>query len=278
MASKKKPKLGQNFLVDEAACLRIVEALGDVQERTVVEIGPGHGAITAILAERCRQLHCIELDPALARELSFRFRNHPEVVIHQADVLKTDLAALRGEQETGSMDVVGNLPYYITSDILLHLFAAARGGALRRAVVMMQREVAERVTAQPGSSDYGALSATTQMHASATSLFTLPPGAFSPPPDVYSSVVRLEFAPRFLELKVDAAGFDRFLRASFAQKRKTLKNNLQSAGFEPAAIQRSWPPELPLQVRAEAVPLESMAALYRLLRSAPDGDADEPES
>src|ERR1700761_3627926 len=220
--SNKKPKLGQNFLVDENACLRIAESLGDTRARTVVEIGPGHGAITDLLAPRCARLHCIEFDPALARELAFRFRNDPHVTVHNADILKTSLAELAlasgaADQPAASqLDVVGNLPYYITSDILLHLYAAARGGLLHRAVVMMQREVADRIAASPGSSEYGALSAFTQLHAQGSYLFTLPPGAFSPPPDVYSTVLRLEFAPRFAELKVDPEGFNKFLRSTFA--------------------------------------------------------------
>ena len=278
MPSKKKPKLGQNFLVDQSACLRIADALGDVRERTVVEIGPGHGAITAILAERCRHLHCIEFDPALVRELAFRFRNVPSVTIHEADILRTDLAALRDDAAPSTLDIVGNLPYYITSDILLHLFAAARAHVLRRAVLMMQREVADRVTAQPGSSDYGALSAATQMHAAADPLFTLPPGAFSPPPEVYSTVIRLEFAPRFAQLGVDPNGFNSFLRAGFGQKRKTLKNNLQTAGYSSSEIQRAWPQSLLPNVRAEAVPVETMAALYRALESEPEAVAVDPES
>jgi 16S rRNA (adenine1518-N6/adenine1519-N6)-dimethyltransferase len=117
MSSKKKPKLGQNFLIDENACQRIADAIGHASERTVVEIGPGHGAITALLAQRCRRLHCIEFDPALARELTFRFRNDAHVTIHQADILTTDLATML--EGAASLDVVGNLPYYITSDILL---------------------------------------------------------------------------------------------------------------------------------------------------------------
>jgi 16S rRNA (adenine1518-N6/adenine1519-N6)-dimethyltransferase len=197
--------------------------------------------------------------------------------VHHADVLKTDLTTLCAPDDS-TLDVVGNLPYYITSDILLHLFAAARNGVLRRAVLMMQREVAERVIAQPGTSDYGALSAATQMHGEAMTLFTLPPSAFSPPPKVYSSVVRLEFAPRFAGLGVDAEGFNRFLRAGFAQKRKTLRNNLLVAGFSAAAVEAAWPPELPAQARAETVSLETMARLYRSLESASAADVIEPGS
>jgi 16S rRNA (adenine1518-N6/adenine1519-N6)-dimethyltransferase len=262
----KKPKLGQNFLVDEDACLRIAEAIGDASERTVVEIGPGHGAITELLAKRCRRLHCIEFDPALARELAFRFRGDEHVTIHTADILQTHLKGLVGE--AGRVDVVGNLPYYITSDILLHLFEAARDGILGRAVVMMQREVAERIAAGPGSSEYGALSAITQMHAQVTNLFTLPPNAFSPPPDVFSTVLRMEFAPRCAELGIEFEGFNRFLRASFAQKRKTLSNNLRNAGYSAAELSASWPEGIPLQARSEAVGLEAMAGLYRALGAA----------
>jgi len=265
--SNKKPKLGQNFLVDESACVRIAGSLGDTHARTVVEIGPGHGAITELLAPRCARLHCIEFDPALARELEFRFRNDPHVTIHHSDILKTDLTAL-SQLETAAgptIDVVGNLPYYITSDILLHLFIAARAGILARAVLMMQREVAERIAAKPGSSDYGALSAFTQLHAHVTNLFTLPPGAFSPPPDVYSTVLRLDFAPRFIELGVDPKGFNAFLRSTFAQKRKTLANNLRVAGYSSAQLAAAWPSSIPAQARSEAVPLEAMAELYRAI-------------
>ena len=261
--SSKKPKLGQNFLNDEEACQRIADAIGDAAERTVVEIGPGHGAITDLLARRCKRLHCIEFDPALARELGFRFRNDAHVTIHHADILRTDLSTMLGD--AAALDVVGNLPYYITSDILLLLFAAARKGVVSRAVVMMQREVAERIVAGPGSSGYGALSAATQMHAEATNLFTLPPGSFSPPPEVYSTVLRLEFAPRFAELGIEFDGFNRFLRASFAQKRKTLSNNLRSAGYSAGQLAAAWPGSIGAQARSEEVPLEGMAELYRAL-------------
>jgi len=263
MQMKRKPKLGQNFLVDDAARHAIVDALGDVSQRTVVEIGPGHGAITEILAGRCRRLIALELDQALAAELTFRFRDKPEVQVLERDVLKTDLRALAAEGET--VDVVGNLPYYITSDILLQLFAAGSVGVVERAVLMMQREVAERVAAAPGVRDYGLLSATAQMNAQVTNLFTLPPEAFSPPPEVYSTVLRLEFAPRFVELGVDAAGFDAFLRQCFAQKRKTLQNNLRAAGYGADVLAEAWPESIPAQVRAESVALEPMAKLYRAL-------------
>jgi 16S rRNA (adenine1518-N6/adenine1519-N6)-dimethyltransferase len=267
---KHKPKLGQNFLIDQQACQRIADALGDVHDRTVVEIGPGHGAITTLLAPRCARLHLIEFDPSLARELTFKFRDQPHVTVHNADILAADLSQLatHNSQLDPSLDIVGNLPYYITSDILLHLYPAARANLLRRAVVMMQREVADRIASTPGHSEYGALSAFTQLHAHIANLFTLPPSAFNPPPDVYSTVLRLDFAPRFAELQVDPEGFNKFLRATFAQKRKTLANNLRAAGYTPNQLTAAWPAEIPAQARSEAVPLEAMATLFRNLTRA----------
>jgi len=263
MSQKRKPKLGQNFLVDDNARHAIVDALGDISDRTVIEIGPGHGAITSLLAPRAKRLVALELDRALAAELRFKFRETPSVEIVEGDVLDADLRTLIGSG--GTADVIGNLPYYITSEILLKLFAAGREGLVSRAVLMMQREVADRISAAPGVREYGLLSATAQMNAGVDHLFTLPPEAFSPPPEVYSTVLRLHFAPRFEELGVDPAGFDGFLKQVFAQKRKTLQNNLRAAGFEAQALASAWPKDIPPQARAESLPLEAMAALYRAL-------------
>src|SRR6202051_331414 len=140
MKQKSKPKLGQNFLVDDNARHAIADALGDISQRTVIEIGPGHGAITDILATRARRLIALELDPVLVKELTFRFRDQPHVTIVETDVLDADLHTLIPSGETA--DVIGNLPYYITSDILLKLYAGGRDGLLGRAVLMMPREVA----------------------------------------------------------------------------------------------------------------------------------------
>ncbi len=267
MAQPHKPKLGQNFLVDEHARQRIVDALGDVRERTVVEIGPGHGAITDLLAARARKLVALELDPSLAAELSFRFRDQPHVQVIQGDVLKTEFARFAEAHEAASIDVVGNLPYYITSDILLHLFAQSQAGLLGRAVLMMQREVADRVAAQPGVRDYGLLSATTQRYAHVDPLFTLSPSAFKPPPNVFSSVVRLHFAQRDGELGVEPRAFDLFLHQAFAQKRKTLKNNLQAARYPPEDLGSRWPSDIPVMARAEQLSLKALADLWRALHA-----------
>lgn len=260
-----KAKLGQNFLVDHNARIRIVEALGDISEKIVVEIGPGKAAITELLATKAQKLIAVELDRQLASDLRERFaepRAGTTIEILEQDILTVDLSSLcRGDEK---LLVVGNLPYYITSDILLHLFRYHN--SISRAVVMMQREVADRVAAAPGTRDYGVLSATTQLYARVERLLTLPPGAFSPPPQVHSSVLRLTFAPRFIELDVDADGFIAFLRQSFAQKRKTLHNNLRAATYEPAILSAAAETaQISLQARAEALPLEAMARLYKAL-------------
>src|SRR5947209_8381055 len=132
---KRKPKLGQNFLVDDRARHAIVDALGDVSQRTVIEIGPGQGAITSILSSRCHRLIALELDRDLAPALARRFSSQTNVQIIEMDVLKADFASLVPQGQTA--DVVGNLPYYITSDILLKLFDAGRSGQVAKAIVMM---------------------------------------------------------------------------------------------------------------------------------------------
>jgi 16S rRNA (adenine1518-N6/adenine1519-N6)-dimethyltransferase len=266
-----RPKLGQNFLVSPTAQTGIVDALGDLSHRTVVEVGPGRGAITQILARRARRLIAIELDRDLAPRLRAQFANQPNVEILQQDILTTDFRALRAE-DTDKLLVVGNLPYYITSDILLHLFAAHQ--AIDCAVIMVQREVADRLAAHPGIRDYGLLSATTQLYARVENLFTLPPEAFSPPPQVHSTVLRLTMQPRFDELQLSAtpdqpdhtAAFIQFLKIAFAQKRKMLAKNLRTAGHDAAKVTAAFEPcGISPQTRAEQLDLPQMACLFRCL-------------
>jgi 16S rRNA (adenine1518-N6/adenine1519-N6)-dimethyltransferase len=254
-----KPKLGQNFLRDTRAIERIANALGDLAGETVIEIGPGRGAITRALAARAEQVIAIELDRDLAAFLDGQFPSG-RVRVVQADVLGFDFAAAAA-QAGKRLPVAGNLPYYITSPILLKL--AHSQAALDRAVLMVQRELADRIVAGPGSRDYGVLSITVQMYGPVEPLFTLPPGAFSPPPDVYSTVFRWRFAPRFAELGVEAASFLRFVREAFAQKRKTLANNLRAAGYDAVAIRDALArASVPVQARAEALSLKELARLW----------------
>ena len=267
---KTRPRLGQNFLIDMRAAGRIVSALGEISNRTVVEIGPGRGAITSALAGHAAHVLAIELDRPLAARLREKFPAERVTVIEQ-DVLDFDFVAAAQRPAPGlglaeRMPVVGNLPYYITSPILLKL--AASHAALDLAVLMVQREVADRVAAQPGSRDYGLLSVTVQMYGPVERLFTLPPSAFSPPPEVYSTVFRWRFAPRFAQLNVEESAFLRFVRTAFAQKRKTLANNLRAAGISPAVASAALTAAgVTAGARAESLSIDVLAAIWRFLRT-----------
>jgi 16S rRNA (adenine1518-N6/adenine1519-N6)-dimethyltransferase len=259
-----KPRLGQNFLNDTQAIERIASSLGDLTGRTVVEIGPGAGAITSALVARAAHVIAVELDPGLAVHLRGEFTAE-KLTVHQQDVLAYDFAAAAAHAGQQLL-VFGNLPYYITSQILLKL--AASHTSIDRAVLMVQREVADRITASPNSRDYGLLSVTAQLYGPATELFTLPPSAFSPPPDVHSTVFRWRFAPRFTELNVEEASFLPFVRKVFAQKRKTLQNNLRAAGISPDSISAALTQAaIDPRARAEELSIESLAALWHALQS-----------
>jgi 16S rRNA (adenine1518-N6/adenine1519-N6)-dimethyltransferase len=269
----RKPKLGQHFLNDPAAATRIVDALGDISQRTVLEIGPGRGEISSLLSTRARRLIAIELDRVLAAQLRMKFSLTPNVEIIEGDILSIDFNTLFGpkpgstrpgiELRPETVHVVGNIPYYITSEILLRLFEFRR--YFHTIVLMLQRELAERVTAGPGGSEYGLLSATAQLYGRVEQLFTLSPNSFTPPPKVQSTVIRLTIAPKLDKLRVPEPEFINFLKLSFAQKRKTLWNNLKPQypeGALRAALDKAG---VKPQLRAEALSLEKSAALFRAL-------------
>jgi len=270
-----KPKLGQHFLVDSAAPMRIVEALGDISQSTVLEIGPGRGALTSLLAKRARRLIAVEIDRVLAAQLRMNFSQEPNVEIIEGDIMAIDFHTLFGPKpgstrpginhQPEAVRVVGNLPYFITSDILLRLFEFRQ--YFETVVLLVQREVAERLAAAPGRSEYGLLSATAQLYARVEKLFTLPPDAFSPAPKVESTVVRLRMASKIDSLRVPEAAFISFLKLSFGQKRKTLWNNLKSQ-YKPAVLRAALEKAgVNPTLRAEALSLEKSAALFRALAS-----------
>jgi len=274
---RRKPKLGQHFLIDKSAAARIVEAFGDLSQSTVLEIGPGRGALTSLLAQRARRLIAIELDRVLAAQLRMRFALTPNVEIIEGDILAIDFDTLFGPKPGSTRpgmnhqperaEVVGNLPYFLTSDILLRLFEYRK--YIETIVLMIQREVADRIAAQPGKSEYGLLSATAQLYSRVEKLFTLPPEAFSPPPKVHSTVVRLTIAPQLERLRVPEDEFIKFLKQSFGQKRKTLWNNLKSE-YKPGALRAAMEKAgVKENVRAEALSLERTAALFQELTESP---------
>lgn len=273
MGGSSKAKLGQNFLADRSAAGKIVAALGDITRELVVEVGPGKGALTDALAERAGRLIAIEVDHMLAADLRYRYGRYDNVEILEGDVLRIDfrtvlnrtigpLHDLRPEKPSRAR-VVGNLPYYITSDILLRLFEFH--DQFDVIVIMVQSEVADRLAAQPGSRDYGLLSATAQLHTRVEKLFTLPPGAFTPPPKVHSTVLHLSIAPRFAELQVHPKEFIQFLKTGFAMKRKTLLNNLKKNYPEERIRVALKENGVRSDVRAEALPLEKAADVFKAL-------------
>ena len=273
---KRKPKLGQHFLLDVGAAQKIVEALGDVSNRTVIEIGPGRGVLTDVLAPRARRVIGIELDRVLAAQLRMRYATRPNVEILESDFVTAQFTSMVGRRpgplhdlrptQPETVDVVGNLPYYITTDIVLRILELHQN--IERAVIMVQKEVADRIAAKAGSREYGLLSATAQLFARVDKLFTLPPEAFSPPPEVHSSAIRLTMAPRLQELQVEEGPFIAFLRLAFAQKRKTLANNLRDQ-YDATAVRAALKSAgLRSDVRAEAMSLEKTAAVFRALREA----------
>lgn len=273
LRSPVKARLGQNFLTSQSAAEDIVDALGDVSDSVVVEIGPGRGALTETLVKRAGRVIAIELDRRLAAELRLAYPDRLNLEVLEGDVLTIDFRAvlrptgplidLRPPQ-TQRAHMIGNLPYYITSDILLRLFEFH--DQFDRMVIMVQREVADRIAAKPGSRDYGLLSATAQLYTKVEKLFTLPPGAFSPPPQVHSTVLRLTVAPRFEELAAPPKEFIDFLRLAFGMKRKTLVNNLKPR-FSPEKIKAALESAgVRADVRAEAISLEKSAEIFRGLQ------------
>ena len=223
---------------------RIAAAACPAPAELAIEIGPGRGALTEKLLKRAARVVAIEVDPYLVDHLRRKFAAEPRLEVVQADVLETDLA------QWGAAPVAGNLPYYIASPILQQV-ARLR---LPRAVFLIQKEVAERLTAQPGSRDYGYLTVLTATFAQARMLFTVKPGAFQPPPKVDSAVVLLE--PR-APLAAGTEGFLRFAGQAFRHKRKTIRNNL--AETYGAAVE-AWPEA---GLRAEQLGVERLLEMYR---------------
>ena len=273
---KRKPKLGQNFLTDHSVAKKIVEALGDISARTVIEIGPGQGMLTDLLVRRARKLIAIELDHILAAQLRMRYATLTNVDILESDFVTVEWRSMVGRRpgplhdlrptQPETVDVVGNIPYYVTTDIVLRVLDERQ--SIARAVLMVQKEVADRMAATPGSRDYGLLSATAQLFARVEKLFTVPPGAFNPPPTVQSSVIRLVMEPKAEQLQVEPAPFVEMLKLAFGQKRKTLANNLKGRyGDKPVAAAMKAA-RVRSDARAEALPLEAMAVIFRALSEA----------
>jgi len=226
-----KKSLGQNFLIDQNILGKIVEAAGLDQEKGALEIGPGIGALTEKLAQMAGAVTAVEIDQRLIPILKEVLEPYDNVKVHHGDVLKVDLHELFREDfaEVKKVSVVANLPYYVTTPILMKLLEEKL--PLENIVVMIQKEVAERMAASPGSKDYGSLSIAVQYYSEPKLVCIVPHTVFIPQPNVESAVIRLavrEEPPVSVE---DEAFFFEVVQASFAQRRKTIANNLKSRFF-----------------------------------------------
>jgi 16S rRNA (adenine1518-N6/adenine1519-N6)-dimethyltransferase len=261
----RRPKLGQHFLVDASYRQRIAAAVDLRPEDLVIEIGPGRGAMTELLAERARHVVAVELDGMLAEQLRKKLGTESTIELLQADILTVDLAEVCRRHGTERCFVFGNLPYYITSPIIHRLFTFR--DCIRAMVVLVQHEVAERLVATPGTREYGYLSVLAQLFSNPRILLRVPPGAFAPPPKVYSTLLEFQMqktgGTKPPLAKAEVEGFLQFVKRCFAQKRKNLPNNL--AGFYSRARLNLELNRLSLapSVRAEQLALDELLRLYR---------------
>ena len=249
-------RLGQHFLRERRFLERIAQAACRAGEPLAVEIGPGRGALTGFLLARAERVVAIEVDSALVAGLREKFAGETRLTLVGADVLRTDLG------QWGPAVVAGNLPYYITSAILRKILDL--GPLLGQAVLLVQREVAQRLTARPGTRDYGYLTVETNLSAIAEILFSVPPSAFWPPPKVHSAVVRVAPRPQHDPWVLqDRAPFLEFVGQCFRHKRKTLRNNL--VGIYGPAVEE-WPES---GQRAEQLSIDQFISLYQRLAADP---------
>ncbi|MFP5263628.1 MAG: 16S rRNA (adenine(1518)-N(6)/adenine(1519)-N(6))-dimethyltransferase RsmA [Blastocatellia bacterium] len=275
---KAKKSLGQNFLTDARVSRRIVDAVAPRSSDVILEIGPGTGALTRLLVERGGEVIAVEIDPRLAGELR-RSITSDKLSVIEADALTVDwghvvssgIESLKARGGGGDgqprVRVVANLPYYISTPILERLIRL--GGRVFDLTLMLQNEVVERVTSGPGGREYGYLSVQVQYHCVAVKLFEVPPSAFRPAPKVQSAIVSLVMRERPAVDVADEAVFLSVVRAAFAQRRKTILNNLKAA---PDAGSFARPPDAALELagidsgrRAETLSLDEFAELYHSL-------------
>lgn len=255
-----RKSLGQHFLSDRRILTRIADALVLDRHETVLEIGPGRGALTEILRERAKRVVAIEYDRALATLLRERYASDPSVQIVEADVLKVDLGTLAA----GPYALVGNVPYYITTPILFH---ALRRPRAERAVYLVQREVADRMSAAAGDKAYGALSVNLQALATVETLFPVRAGAFSPPPRVESAVVRVTPRADPVVRPEEEQAFRELVQAVFGMRRKQMRRVLRE--LQPMSVDRAESlldaAGIKPDARPETLAPEQFAALFRAI-------------
>lgn len=265
-----RQRLGQHFLADAGWREKIARAIrvsphgmesvssSVAHDFCWIEIGAGHGEMTEHLLRSGAPVIAVELDPPLIERLKKLASHHSNLSVAPGDVLETDLAALAGGRR---MKIYGNLPYYITSPILHHFFEYA--GQIDEAHIVIQLEVAQRLTAKPGNKLYGYLSVATQLYCRPDFALRLPRGAFRPPPEVDSALVTLRFPGAYAQLGTpEAAAFLEFVKTCFGQKRKTIANNLRGIAEPEAVRQILRGLRLREDARAEQLTVADLAHLY----------------
>lgn len=261
---RKAKALGQHFLIDRSILRKIVDILDPKKDEIIIEIGAGKGALTFPLAERSGKVIAIEKDKDLVPLL--REAGRKNVYVLEGDVLRVNFHTLVAEEKAflGKVKLAGNLPYSISSPLLFKILKDK--DLFSACAFLLQKEVAERLAAQPGSKGYAPLSILFQLHFDVRLRFTLAPGTFSPPPKVQSALVSLEKRPQPLFDIGDQDGFRRFLRAAFAHRRKTLLNNLRSASFPHGLLQEAFRRlAIEKNMRAEQLSIGQFVSLFNLL-------------
>ena len=256
-------KFGQNFLIDTHVLEKIIDAAGVTKDDFVLEIGPGIGTMTQYLCERAREVMAVEIDDKLIPILADTLSAYDNVTVVNEDILKLDIYQIAREHNDGKpIKVVANLPYYITTPIIMGLFESHV--PLESVTVMVQKEVADRMQAGPGTKDYGALSLAVQYYSEAEIVANVPPNCFMPRPNVGSAVIRLTSHKKPVAVKNEKLMFD-IIRASFNQRRKTLVNGLknsQELDFSKEEIEKAMAETgIPVNVRGEALTLAEFADL-----------------
>ncbi len=259
-----KKKFGQNFLTSPAVAEKIVNAAELKATDTVLEIGPGKGVLTSLMTDRCRKVWAVEIDARLAEALSIMFGQSVKIKIVNQDILQYALDEII-EESRSSFKVVANLPYNITVPILGKLIGCRQH--IASIIVMVQKEMADRLSAKPGSKDYGSLSIYVQYYLNVEKLFNVSPGSFFPKPKITSSVIKLtprEIPPVILE---DESDFFDFVRLCFSQRRKMLRSVLKQHNEWGGGISNRVSAEMDLTRRAETLNLNEFVKLYNFLKA-----------
>lgn len=223
-------KYGQNFLIDGNIVSNIVKNAGITKEDTVLEIGPGIGTMTQVLCEQAKNVIAVEIDKRLIDVLAFTLRDYDNVTVINSDILKCNIEELcKQYSSNGRLKVVANLPYYITTPIIMELLEKNNNSVIESITVMIQKEVAERLGAEPGNKDYGAITLSINYYSDANIVMTVPASCFMPRPNVDSAVIRMDIYDKPPVATKDEVKMFKVIKAAFSQRRKTLVNSVSSS-------------------------------------------------